>query len=60
LIGIAATPLAYFRPLLDRAARLRLPFASIVSHTMPLEDAGRAFDLMERGEATKVVFHVAD
>jgi threonine dehydrogenase-like Zn-dependent dehydrogenase len=60
LIGIAATPLRYFPALIQRAAEYDLPFASLITHRFPLEQAAEAFAVMESGRSGKVLFDVAD
>jgi threonine dehydrogenase-like Zn-dependent dehydrogenase len=60
LMGIAATPLAYFPALIERAVAYDLPFARLITHHFPLEQAHEAFAVMERGESGKVVFDVAE
>jgi len=40
---------------LDLYRRGRLPLDRLVSHRLPLEDVGRAFELMRSGEAVRVV-----
>ncbi|HVF74461.1 MAG TPA: zinc-binding dehydrogenase [Acidimicrobiales bacterium] len=59
VVGISATPIAYFPALVERAARLRLPFERLVTHRFPLEQAVEAFAVMESGDCGKVVFDFA-
>ncbi|HLK56379.1 MAG TPA: zinc-binding dehydrogenase [Chthonomonadaceae bacterium] len=49
LIGILATPLRYFAPLIERTVAYDLPFARLITHHFPLEAASEAFALMESG-----------
>jgi threonine dehydrogenase-like Zn-dependent dehydrogenase len=60
LIGIAATPLKYFPPLIERTAEYGLPFERLITHRFPMEQASEAFALMESGRSGKVVFDVTD
>ena len=60
LLGIAATPLRYFPELIERTVAYDLPFARLITHHFPLEQAPEAFAIMERGQSGKVIFDVAD
>jgi propanol-preferring alcohol dehydrogenase len=60
LLGIAATPIRYFQPLLRRATEFKLPFEKIITHRFPLEKAEEAFTVMESGKSGKVIFEIAD
>jgi Zn-dependent alcohol dehydrogenase len=40
-------------------ARDNMPFGSLVTHTLPLEHFAQAFELMERGEALRVILKAA-
>jgi S-(hydroxymethyl)glutathione dehydrogenase/alcohol dehydrogenase len=44
-----------FPAILDLYRRGRLPLDRLVSHTLPLDDVGRAFELMRSGAAVRVV-----
>jgi alcohol dehydrogenase len=44
---------------LDLYRRGRLPLDRLVTHRLPLDDVGRAFDLMRSGEAVRVVLELA-
>jgi 2-desacetyl-2-hydroxyethyl bacteriochlorophyllide A dehydrogenase len=59
LVGIAATPLAYFPELLRLASERQLPFASMITHRLALERAAEAFELMSAGQCGKVIIDVA-
>jgi threonine dehydrogenase-like Zn-dependent dehydrogenase len=60
LVGIAATPLRYFTPLIRRTVEYGLPFERLITHRFPLEQAEEAFAVMESGKSGKVVFEVAN
>ncbi|HXF99038.1 MAG TPA: hypothetical protein VNJ46_10545, partial [Gaiellaceae bacterium] len=53
------------RPERDFAAALalhrsgRLPLERLISHRLPLDEVGRAFELMQAGEALRVVLDLA-
>jgi threonine dehydrogenase-like Zn-dependent dehydrogenase len=59
-LGIAATPLRYFPALIERTATYDLPFARLITHHFPLEQAQEAFAVMESGRSGKVIFDVAE
>lgn len=44
---------------LDLYRRGRLPLDRLISHTLPLEEIGRAFELMRSGEALRVVLDLS-
>ena len=44
---------------LDLYRRGRLPLARLISHRLPLDEIGRAFELMRSGEALRVVLDLA-
>ena len=44
---------------LDLYRRGRLPLDRLVTHTLPLEDVGRAFELMRSGDAVRVVLDLS-
>jgi S-(hydroxymethyl)glutathione dehydrogenase/alcohol dehydrogenase len=44
---------------LDLYRRGRLPLDQLISHRLPLEDVGRAFELMRSGEALRVVIDLS-
>jgi S-(hydroxymethyl)glutathione dehydrogenase/alcohol dehydrogenase len=44
---------------LDLYRRGRLPLDRLISHTLPLEEVGRAFELMGSGEALRVVLDLS-
>jgi threonine dehydrogenase-like Zn-dependent dehydrogenase len=56
LLGIAATPLRYFPALIERTTVYDLPFARLITHHSPLEQAQEAFAVMESGRSGKVIF----
>ncbi len=60
LLGIAATPLRYFPPLIERTVMYDLPFSRLITHHFPLEQAQEAFAVMESGRSGKVIFDVAE
>ncbi|HZT42549.1 MAG TPA: alcohol dehydrogenase catalytic domain-containing protein [Chthonomonadaceae bacterium] len=60
LIGILATPLRYFAPLIQRTVEYDLPFERLITHHFPLEAAAEAFAVMESGRSGKVLFDVAE
>jgi threonine dehydrogenase-like Zn-dependent dehydrogenase len=60
VLGIAATPLAYFPALLSWVTEKRLPFESMITHHFPLDRAAEAFELMAAGKSGKVIIDVAD
>jgi propanol-preferring alcohol dehydrogenase len=60
LLGIAATPLRYFPALIERTVAYDLPFARLITHHFPLEQAPEAFAAMESGQSGKVIFDVAE
>jgi threonine dehydrogenase-like Zn-dependent dehydrogenase len=60
VLGIAATPLAYFPDLLRLVTEKRLPFESMITHHVPLARASEAFELMASGKSGKVIIDVSD
>jgi threonine dehydrogenase-like Zn-dependent dehydrogenase len=60
VLGIAATPLAYFPALLDWVSEKGLPFDAMITHHFPLGRASEAFELMAAGKSGKVVIDVSD
>jgi Zn-dependent alcohol dehydrogenase len=44
---------------LELYRRGRLPLDRLVTHRMPLDEVGRAFELMRTGEAVRVVLDLA-
>jgi (R,R)-butanediol dehydrogenase / meso-butanediol dehydrogenase / diacetyl reductase len=60
VMGIAATPLAYFPSLLGWATEKSLPFESMITHHFPLDRASEAFELMAAGKSGKVIVDVTD
>ena len=48
-----------FPQILDLYRRGRLPLDRLVTHTLPLEDVGSAFELLRSGEAIRVVLDLA-
>ncbi len=58
LIGIAATPILYFRKLLKIASKLN--FEKIITHRFPFVNAEKAFRVMEEGNCGKVILEIED
>lgn len=55
VVGSSDSTAAHVRTAVDWIAAGRLPVEKIATHVLPLEDISRAFDLMESGEALRVV-----
>ncbi len=56
LVGIAATPIVYFKELLKIATKLS--FKKIITHSFPIDDAEEAFRIMENGNCGKVILEI--
>jgi alcohol dehydrogenase len=54
----SARPERDFPLTLDLYRRGRLPLDKLVSHRLPLDDIGRAFELLRSGEAVRVVLEL--
>ncbi len=59
-IGIAATPIKYFRPMVELVASKQLAFDKMIHSHYPLEQASDAFAAMESGCRGKVLIDIAD
>ena len=59
-IGIAATPIKYFRPLLQLCASKKLAFDKMIHSHYSLENASDAFQAMADGCRGKVLIDISE
>jgi len=55
VVGTSDSTPAHVTEAVRMLARDNMPFGSLVTHTLPLEHFAQAFELMERGEALRVI-----